>query len=90
MSSADIKSMPAAKARAARKRGNKSSGLADMTRDDSSGHWTARRPKAIPGILRAGSLHPAIEAAADEGSLMLMRGNTQRLRRAGIEKEEAT
>ena len=42
---------------------------------------------AIPGIRRDGSLHPAIEAAQSEGSLMLMRGNTQRLRRAGIEKE---
>ena len=46
--------------------------------------------RSIPGILRDGSLHPAIDAAQSEGSLMLMRGSTQRLRAQAIEEGEAT
>ena len=71
MSSA--KSMPPAKAESSRMRGA----------DKAHGKTPVR---VIPGIRRDGSLHPAIEAAQTEGSLMLMRGSTQRLRRAEIEK----
>ena len=75
MSSADIKSMPPAKAEESRMRGA----------DRAHGKTPVR---SIPGVLRDGSLHPAIRAARHEGSLMLLRGEERRERRAEIEKGE--
>ena len=75
MSSAGIKKRWAAKTAAASKRG----GLGENKR------WRG----TIPGISRDGSLHPAIEAAQCEGSHMLMRAATQRMRAQAIEEGEA-